>query len=201
MHQISEPKIWYKLFFVSPSLASSHLYLCSYAAQNSSDLLLFFFCMFCLQMLTCKRDWVLRSGRMSLRFDPWLTSFFIGKFFVLKKKKNKLDHAENRVESNGPKFSHVPLEATQRCVPSWHIPQKFCRILWERFVWNIFFVFPEVHITLKSQKMPNHTNTGGCHTATIGKTFWKIPSHERDTAKRCIPQMPTLSRILHVITG
>ncbi len=59
------------------------------------------------------------------------------------------------------------------------------------FVWNIL-IFPERPNTLKSQKTPNHTNTRSYETTIITqKKIWKIPNHERDTAKRWrTPQIP-----------
>ena len=44
------------------------------------------------------------------------------------------------------------------------IKQTICRTLWERFLRNVY-VFPEILITSKTQKMPNHASTRGCQTA------------------------------------
>ena len=50
-------------------------------------------------------------------------------------------------------------------------------------------------VTLESWKMPNHANTWSRQTAsTKWKQIWKIPSHERDLAKRWrIPQFPVVT--------
>ncbi len=58
-----------------------------------------------------------------------------------------------------------------------HIPVDSCS---HRFVWNIF-AFPEILLTLKTQKMPNNTNTKCCQTAE--KNLEKR-NHKRDKPKR-----------------
>ncbi len=51
--------------------------------------------------------------------------------------------------------------------------------------------FHEILVTLKSQKMPNHTTTR-CHQTTANKRKKSAEYHKRDTTKRSkIPQIPS----------
>ena len=65
------------------------------------------------------------------------------------------------------------------------------RMLQDGFVWNIL-VFPEMLVGPK-WKMPDHTDTKAVEQLQLNQKAGKyidLSNHKRDTAKRCIRQIP-----------